>query len=349
MVYKRYLSVTIMVFACFISSFITLFEGMSTIVQAHKKADDMYLYGYHKSMCMYINSAYEFKSEDLLKLKNLIKNCNVILENMYFYFDGDDDVLFNPVILIAQNEVLPIPTENEIKELPDDCIVIPKSVEVSGDTLYIHGNPLRIAGIIDDSEHYSDEMRYTLNGETYFANYVDTFDGNNFVLRVSSNEHDPYEQCVGIESFLKNISPHFQVEYSEKNYDKNLFSYADDDSVLISGLLYLFALINAAIVSFYRVTVRKKEIGIRKAFGATNIRICGKMFAEFIAIIGTAAIISFVIGAFMHITKNGIGSISDYFYISIGYFAFILIAAFISLIIPLKKIINTEPVEGVCE
>lgn len=347
MIYKRHLSVTILIIICFFSSFYSLFEGLNAIAEAHKEADDMYLFGYKKTMGMYINSAYEFTPDELVCIGQEIRKCNVILEDRYVYFDGYEQVVYNPVILLSQNEALPFPIGHEKTKIPDNVVLVPDSFEIEEKVLYVHGKPIEVWGKIDDETHFSSEMRYTMTATTYFDSYTETFDGHNFVLRISSNENNPYEQCLEIEDKLKAISPHFQVEYSEVDYDKNIFTYADDDSILISILLYLFALINSAIVTYYWVTVRSREISIRKAFGAPNALIWRKMFIELFVIVGTSAVVALISGGIAHMAKEKYVGMKDFICISLGYIIFIFIAVIVSLIIPLKKIIALEPAEGV--
>lgn len=349
MIFRRYFSVTILMVICFSSSFVSLIEGISTIIDAYKDVEDMYLYGYENSVNMHITSAYEFAADELVGLREQINGGNVFLPDVYIYFDGYENAIYNPSILLVQNEFLPIPTDKEVKMLPDNCVLVPMSYGINDEELKIHGASIKVYAQIDDVEHFSAEMRYTMNAATYFACYQDGFDGHDFSIRVASNEVDPYEYAVEIEGILRGISEHFQVEYSEENYDRNVFSYANDDSILVSNLLYFFAVINSMIVTFYWVMVRKKEISIRKAFGATNSQIWRRMFGELLTIIGAIGVVIYFVGGIYHIITMGWASLQDYFYVGIGFTGLIILATLLSLFIPLKKIIDTEPKEGVSD
>ena len=47
----------------------------------------------------------------------------------------------------------------------------------------------------------------------------------------------------------------------------------ENEQTILGILLYLFAVINVTIVSYYWINVRKRELAIRKAFGQTNMEI----------------------------------------------------------------------------
>lgn len=347
MIFKRYLNISLLIIACFGSSFIALFEGLQAISMARRGADDMYIYGYKNSIIMDISSAYLFKPDDLLKIGEVVSDCNVILEDMYVFFDGSDEVFYDPIILLAQNEELPVPMDIKVDKLEDGCIFAPISCVGGHENVFIRKEPLAIQGRIDDSNHYSNEMRYTMNARTYFTHYADEFDGYNFSIRISSNTHETYDQCSVIEEQLRRVSPHFQIQYYEAKSDRNLLNFVEDDSLLISILLYLFALVNANIITFYWIIARKREIAIRKAFGASKLSIWGKLYWELFSVIGCSAAIVLTVGILVHTFINDILTIADYLFFTLGYIFFVLLATFISLLAPTHRLVSADPIEGV--
>jgi putative ABC transport system permease protein len=117
----------------------------------------------------------------------------------------------------------------------------------------------------------------------------------------------------------------------------------------LSLLIYLCAVINTLNVSSYWIESRKREIGIRKAFGSTNIRVVGMLFAEMFLIALCSSIISLSIQIFMKFFINQIW----FFEIEItssNVFAsaiIVIISAIIAVIIPSFKVMKMEPRESI--
>lgn len=81
---------------------------------------------------------------------------------------------------------------------------------------------------------------------------------------------------------IRGVLPDSNVFSSDvKTTQKNVFSGSMNVENIYFVGLFLFALINTVVISYYWVVVRKREIAIRKAFGANDSRIIGLMMGEF--------------------------------------------------------------------
>lgn len=111
--------------------------------------------------------------------------------------------------------------------------------------------------------------------------------------------------------------------------------------------MYLFAVINVTIVSYYWINVRKRELAIRKAFGQTNMEIILMLIKEFFLIIGIAAIIAALVQITIQICRGTMQFGLDSVRMMFMYLGMVFIASIISGILPVKYILKIHPAEGV--
>ena len=86
MVLKRYLTVSILIIVCFLSSFFSLFNGFFSIIQAENNMKKEIRYGYRNEVRMYIDSMVDMNIADLLVMAEEIDECNIYIDNLRIYF-----------------------------------------------------------------------------------------------------------------------------------------------------------------------------------------------------------------------------------------------------------------------
>ena len=141
--------------------------------------------------------------------------------------------------------------------------------------------------------------------------------------------------------------PNSYISYDEIERNSTIFSGLFSGKTILGLLLYLFALLNVMIISFYWVNVRKREVAIRKAYGATNQEIIVLLLKEMLIIITISAVIAFLIQMLIQvIMRNGV-MFSDWIMISLFYLGMVIMAALVSILIPMRYILKIQPAEGV--
>ena len=157
------------------------------------------------------------------------------------------------------------------------------------------------------------------------------------IISVKANSTDMENTIAYISSVWKSYSPDQPLRYTflDERYAK---MYEDVKRLvnIISGfaiLAIIIACLGLLGLSAFMAEQRTKEIGIRKAMGASIVSITGLMTRNFIRLIGFAFIIALPIGYW---AMNR--WLQDFaFHISIGFFEFI-IGGFIALLIALSAI-----------
>lgn len=125
---------------------------------------------------------------------------------------------------------------------------------------------------------------------------------------------------------------------------------SNDKLIRMAALIFIISLINSINITSYWINDRKKEIGIKKAFGHTNFSISSMLITEMLGVNLISYIISLLLqctlGLFIDNVANPALSIS----ISIENFLVAVFMVFISSIftsiIPIYKSLKIQPVEA---
>ena len=164
---------------------------------------------------------------------------------------------------------------------------------------------------------------------------------------MSSNKNDIYPVYAQLEELIKDKYPNCSVLYDNVENNESVLRGLESERTILGLLLYLFAIINVTIVSYYWINVRKKEIAIRKAFGETNLQIIMLLIKEFFFIISIAAALAILVQLLVHILRGTLQFDMDSFSMIVMYLGMILIASVISSLLPLRYILKIHPAEGV--
>lgn len=346
MVFKRFTSISVYISIIFICTFLTLFNAFLMIVRFENriKREQNYAYRYVKEIHLITDKV---SSEQLLKLKEGITDCDIIIKGPVFYFDGWEGV-YKPDIYLLENEDLPYPIKNGLNRISGGGIVVPDNIREELSKIKCHGIELRVLDSIDNNEYSDGTSLFLLHAEDYFRIFPDEISTDEMCLRIVSNKEDVYSACQVLEDNLDKYIPDCQMIVQEKEKEgQGILGILKYETVWNSFLVYGFALINVMIISFYWVNVRRREIAIRKAYGANNLSVVILLEKELLMVIGSAAILAFGLGIVSQLAMGETDEIVIYMGVGIGYLILIILALLFAMIIPMRSIMKIQPSEGV--
>ena len=220
------------------------------------------------------------------------------------------------------------------------------SEEALGEFIYLYGTlQLKVIGVVNDYHHQSAQYRYEpiifttfKKDRGYFSMKVGAANVSETIQAIGGIWNDAYREFP-FEYFF--VDDTFNHQYEKDQQFNAIFSLFSILTLTISGLgLFGFSL--------FRVAQRTKEIGIRKALGASVMSIFATMTKEFLILILVAIVIAIPISYWL-ITYW----LSNYAFrmdISFLLFAFpvltLLIIALISISVQTVKVATMSPVHS---
>lgn len=345
-IFKRYSVVSLMILLCFFSAFTALCNGLVSTVQTSKLIKEETQYAYAGEMTVYIRTPKSVSFDTLSRLVESVDSCNIYLEGMMIYFEEIDGA-FRPDILLKQNEALSLPTSKSIAKIPKNGIIVSSFID-DVDELTIHNETFRVIEKMDLEKYPFVGYSFTLNATDYFSAYPNALNEENEIkLKISSNKSNIYSVYSEIQENVQEMLPDAQIFSSSLSSTNDIFqSFISTENVISAGL-FLFALINTIVISYYWVVVRRREIAIRKAFGATNLHIIKLMTTDLLKLVGLSAILALVAQMIIGIFKNNGIHFGDSILLIGGFLAAITLAIFIAMIVPMRYILHIQPSEGV--
>ncbi|ACL21820.1 protein of unknown function DUF214 [Desulfitobacterium hafniense DCB-2] len=124
--------------------------------------------------------------------------------------------------------------------------------------------------------------------------------------------------------------------------------FAQKDSLVIFTLLvYVIALINLVNITSYWINDRRYEIGVRKAFGHTNLQVAMMLFSEMFLVLLTGCIIALVLHMLLNqILSNMLDYPSTVTYVNwLTAIIFTMASSLAATIIPIVKSMKIQPIE----
>lgn len=346
-VFKRYTVVSVLIVLCFFSAFISLCNGLLSVAQADKLIRRENQYACASEIQATIHVAEDMTPDTLLRLMDHIRTCNVYLENMEIYFDEIDSV-YRPNVVLCQNEKLSLPTDRPDLEIPEGSVIAPSSTTGGRGQLSIHGQEFSVYDTMDDDAYPFVSGLFVLNANDYFKAFPEALHGlYEITLRITSNEDDAYAAFAQIRTNLQEEVPKAAIHATETAESDNIFQILLSEENLFSADLFLFALINTLIISYYWITVRRREIAIRKAFGADNRSVIRLVSGELLQLIGLAALAAIVVQGLIWLTRGNSLDVREALLIAGGLLLSIAIAVMIAMAVPIHFILRIQPSEGV--
>lgn len=349
-IFKRYASVSTMILLCFFSAFLALCNGLLSTSKASDIIRTENQYAYLNELRLSIRSSESITPDKLMEIADCADHCNVYLDtrldySMVIYFNEIDNA-YSPEVILKQNEPLSLPTSKPITRIPDNGIVVPS--QISADELTIHGKRFQVIEKMNCERYPFVINSLTLNGSDYFDAFPNVLNEQKEVtLCIFSNKYDVEDVGSHIKERVAEIFPEAVVTAKRTNTQVNIFQSSLSIENIISVGLFLFALINTIIISYYWVVVRRREIAIRKAFGASNFRIMSLITLELFELIGIAALLAALTQVVIWRIQGSEVNLYDLVILTLGLLLAIALAIFIAMMVPVRYILRIQPSEGV--
>lgn len=347
--FKRYSGVSAMILLCFFSAFVALCNGLLSTAKASDMIRTENQYAYLNELKLTIRNS-EISSDKLMEIADCVDHCNVYLDtkmnsSLLIYFK-EIEGSYAPDVILKQNEALSLPTSKSITHIPDNGIIV--SSNITADELTIHGIKLRVIEKMDHEKYPFITYLLAMNGSDYFNALPNVLDGQKEItLCVFSNKYDVGETGSRIKEKIAEIIPEAVVTARITNTQNDIFQSSLSTENIISAGLFLFALINTIIISYYWVVVRRREIAVRKAFGAGNFRIIGLVTAELLSLVGISAVLALLTQIIIWRIQGGEIELIDSAVLAVGLLLAITLAVIIAMIVPVWFILHIQPSEGV--
>lgn len=347
---KRYSVVSALIILCFFSAFLALCNGLLTTAKVSEAVRTEREYAYQSESTVYIRSPNGMSYDDLSALVSSIKKGNIYLDDMRIFFNEVSGA-FIPELLLKQNEALSLPPTvsgtREIRSIPENGMIAPSGV---GDarTLTAKDHKLDIIEKNDSEKYDFLQSRFVMNASDFFGIFPNGLeDGKNITLIISSNKTDTSEIFSELKQKAAELFPDITLTGYKKEFKSGILRSTASTEKMISAGLFLFALINTVTISYYWVTVRRREIAVRKAFGASNFRVIGQMTSELLALIGTSAAFAMITQFVIWAVQGDEINLIEFAVTAAGFLIGIMIAVIISMIVPVRLILQIQPSEGV--
>lgn len=343
---KRYKVVSIFIIICFLSAFIALYNGITATNKINEQiaAQNEYKYTYSETIMINFNDS-KINYEDLKLVVKDIDYSNVFITDLSLYLD-QTSVTHYPQIILKQNEKLSVPYKETISKLEENNVII--SNKVTKEMVVSSSNKtLKVYARLDDEKYSFLKGTIIIGAKDYFELMEEPFEDNILTLNIASNEKDVYSASEQIKSSIKEKYQNVDFYTLDSTNNENLFrSGITGQSVIFMGL-FIFALLNTTIISYYLVFVRKREIAIRKAFGFTNIRIIKMLMKDIGELVILSAFTGIVIQLLIDTVITSNFSINNYITLLLPMLICIVISILVATIVPMKFVLKIDPSEGV--
>lgn len=343
---KRYKVVSIFIIICFLSAFIALYNGVTATNKIIKQLNEMNEYQYTYSEEVMVNfKNYTIKYDDLIKMVSNIKEGNISLNGLSLFLD-QTSVTHYPEIILKQNEDLLIPYKENINNLPENYIIIANNI-TKENKVSSNGKTLNVYALLDSDKYSFIKGKIIIGVKTYFEILQNTIVENTLNLTFSSNKQSVYSSVKELEKYIENNYPNAEIYTLETTNNEKIFQSSISGQSIISIGLFIFALLNTMIISYYLVFVRKKEIAIRKAFGFTNFRIIKMLMKDIGVLVILSAGIAIILQLFIDLVIIKQFNFYNYITLLFPMLICIVVSVLVAVIVPIRFVLKIDPAEGV--
>ncbi len=344
----RYRRASLFIITIFFCGFFSLFGGLLFIAKSIESQQQLESYNY-KNEAQFIIILEEFISPGkLLTLADGIEIGNIIVNGPIAYFH-DIDAAFMPDIYLTQNEDIKVPTNTGVKCIGERQIIKPSKYVPDMAEIICKGEAFEVIGTVNPNLAHKNNC-FHMRADDYFSIYTGNIQRKSLTIYVKSDAPDG-EYAGMINRFKQNIAKSIPTATLMPMADINdagmIYGMIESKEAIYSAMLYFFALVNAVIVSFYWISIRRREISIRKAFGATNRDIIMLISKDLFQLIGIAAILTLSIQTVVYFVSGGLMSPRQYFVVVAGYLSSLLVATGLILIFSLSLIGKISPAKAV--
>ena len=343
---KRYKVVSIFIIICFLSAFIALYNGVTATNEIIKRLNEMneYQYTYREEVMVNFKN-YTIKYDDLIKMVSNIKEGNISLNGLSLFLD-QTSVTHYPEIILKQNEDLLIPYKENINNLPENYIIIANNI-TKENKVSSNGKTLNVYALLDSDKYSFIKGKIIIGVKTYFEILQNTIVENTLNLTFSSNKQSVYSSVKELEKYIENNYPNAEIYTLETTNNEKIFQSSISGQSIIAIGLFIFALLNTMIISYYLVFVRKKEIAIRKAFGFTNFRIIKMLMKDIGVLVILSASIAIILQLFIDLVIIKQFNFYNYITLLFPMLICIVVSVLVAVIVPIRFVLKIDPAEGV--
>ena len=348
-VFTRYKRASFFIIIIFFCAFIALFDGLLYISKCMELENITEDYKYKNEDLFELVLGCEASPDMILSLADGIDRGNIIIRGPFVYFDEVKYANLSDIILL-QNEDLKIPTDTGIKRIGEREIIIPSDTDIAGDRIICRGNELEVTGIVDAEKTRKAMNRFYLRAEDYFTSFEENLTMRYVDIYVQSDaENEEYQKIISKlkDNIAENINTATLLPLDNEQGSEVIYSALQDRGTVYSALLYLFSLVNCLTISFYWISVRRREIAIRKAFGANNRLVIKIILTEMFSLFSVALLGALTVQTIIYHVSGGLTNPAEYLRIIMGYLLLLFISTGISLIIPLFVINRVSPLKAV--
>ena len=212
------------------------------------------------------------------------------------------------------------------------------TIKIHGNDYYcINGEKYKVIGIMGNTKRessYSYSVFYNLDG------YLNSPSNKiNLKYFIDASNSETYK------SMKNNLSKDFNVQNMTKSSMMGEDYFMEDvkSSMEIIFKIVIVFILSAALVTEYWIKNRKKEIGIKRALGATRIRISLEIIGELISLSFISYIIGYLSYLLFYLIKDK--CVSFYFSSAIIVFLITLLSSLLVSFIPIKESLKVQPRE----
>lgn len=236
-------------------------------------------------------------------------------------------------------------------------IIVGKEIRDHVGTLKVFNKKYHINGIAGKStgDEYNYKLFFSLNHLP--VQITEEISRQNALQIIVRSNKDPTKEIDHFVSQIKqqNKLVNLKIVNEKNNYKKEKNTRGGVTEVLSYPYkLFLIALINCMIVSYFWIYLKKKEISLRKALGASNINLFSFIYSQLFICTVLAAIFSLFIQWLLSKFSNHILNSTSY-NISLSPLHFTLsilislVISFITSIMPFSFIMKIEPAKALKE
>ena len=347
--FKRKPLLTTFMLLCFIISSFMVFV-ISSMITNEKENIQKQNFGYNEDQTM----TYSLELHSKATYKDFIQPIDKLKDDylLFFYKEVVPPIEGIPVQAVifcsnTTNLTLPISQGNFLKDNVKDSIVVGKTLYEklnNPSEIKVFKTPLKVGGICD--EMYQNSILLYREAVESFLSKDPSFSNTSIVVRIIKMDGkisdtdrkyvlDIFSKCNNVSSF---------EFWGKKRNSLSSAAYLTKKDTTLNSMLLLIGAFNIIVISTFWIEDRKKEISIRKAFGAESKDIIILVYKE----LGFIMILAIVISLLLQILLLNPLSLFLRFKLSLSplYLIFIIIVSFgltiLSSLIPITKALKMQ-------
>lgn len=183
-----------------------------------------------------------------------------------------------------------------------------KDINPIGQRVYMEGKPYRVVGVIKSSSGWVNQEVVLIPQSTYYASTASR-DLSSLIIRPREAKDLEKLGNQAEQLLQERLQPRFirqRNNFQDIKEQQTTLNMVSNSLLLLAGISLLVGGVGIANITIASVTERTKEIGLRRAIGATSFEIVLQFILEavFLSLLGGAAAIITVHGLTVVVTDN---------------------------------------------